>query len=517
VARSRQAAHPFRVPGFLTPVHSTIEISADRRRALNDRPIVPDASYVLYWMTAHRRLGWNHALEVAVEVSRALGRPLVVLEALRADYPWASRRHHRFVMDGMVEHATRLARGPVTYFPYVEPTSGAGRGLLRALATEACLVVADDWPGFFHPPMLAAAARIGTRVEAVDACGLVPLRAATRAYPTAYAFRRFLQGALPEHLARLPAPDPLPRAHDRRATVPEHVLDRWKPTPVEQLRAGVPGLDLPATPGPAPFGGGTTAARERLARFLGRALDGYAERRNVADGEWTSGLSPYLHFGHISPHEVLAVVADREGWTPGRLGRQATGKREGWWGMSRSAEAFLDQIVTWRELGFNAATHLPGYQGYGSLPDWAAATLADHADDPRSFSYSLEQFDAATTHDPVWNAAQRQLRRDGTIQNYLRMLWGKKILEWSPSPERAAEVMVELNNRYALDGRDPNSYAGIYWCLGRYDRPWGPERPIFGKIRYMSSANTARKLNLAGYMARFGVDDAGDDRVATST
>ncbi len=147
------------------------------------------------------------------------------------------------------------------------------------------------------------------------------------------------------------------------------------------------------------------------------------------------------------------------------------------------------------------------YDQYESLPDWAQATLAKHAGDPRKFVYSLAELAAARTHDPLWNAAQRQLLADGRMHNYLRMLWGKKILEWSPSPRAALSQMIELNDKYALDGRDPNSYSGIFWTLGRYDRPWGPERPIFGTVRYMSSDNTARKLDVKGYLARHGASD----------
>jgi deoxyribodipyrimidine photo-lyase len=159
--------------------------------------------------------------------------------------------------------------------------------------------------------------------------------------------------------------------------------------------------------------------------------------------------------------------------------------------------------VTWRELGYNFCSLRPGFDRFESLPDWAKATLARHAQDPRATVYDLPSFAAAQTHDPLWNAAQTQLVREGRIHNYLRMLWGKKILEWTRSPEDALEVMIELNNRYALDGRDPNSYSGIFWVLGRYDRPWGPERPIFGTVRYMSSANTARKMSVKGYLRRF--------------
>ena len=175
--------------------------------------------------------------------------------------------------------------------------------------------------------------------------------------------------------------------------------------------------------------------------------------------------------------------------------------------MSENAEAFLDQFVTWRELGYNMAWQRDDYGRYESLPDWARKSLAEHADDDRPTVYTKEELAAGATHDELWNAAQGQLVREGVIHNYLRMLWGKKIFEWSPSPQDALEVMIELNNKYALDGRDPNSYSGIFWCLGRYDRPWGPERPVFGTVRYMSSRNTARKLRVGPYLDRHGPDE----------
>jgi deoxyribodipyrimidine photo-lyase len=146
---------------------------------------------------------------------------------------------------------------------------------------------------------------------------------------------------------------------------------------------------------------------------------------------------------------------------------------------------------------------MPEVDAYDSLPEWARRTLAEHEDDPREHLYELAAFRDAATHDPLWNAAQRQLRLEGRIHNYLRMLWGKKILEWSRTPQEALATMLDLNDRYALDGRDPNSLSGIFWCLGRYDRAWGPERPIFGKIRYMSSRNTARKVDVRGYLATY--------------
>ena len=171
--------------------------------------------------------------------------------------------------------------------------------------------------------------------------------------------------------------------------------------------------------------------------------------------------------------------------------------------MSEASESFLDQLITWRELGFNMCWQRQDYDRYESLPDWSKKTLEIHEGDPREYLYALDELESGRTHDPLWNAAQMQLVREGWIHNYLRMLWGKKILEWSRTPRRALQYMIELNDKYALDGRDPNSYSGIFWILGRYDRPWGPERPIFGKIRYMSSKSTARKVSVQNYIKEY--------------
>ncbi len=466
-----------------------------RIRDANDAPLRPRRDYVLYWMTAARRPGWNFALDRAVARARELGRPLVIFEALRAGYRWAADRHHRFVLQGM--EANRAAIRGATYVPYVEPRPGDERGLLQHLAARACLVVGDDSPAFFLPRMTAAAAsRLDVRLELVDSIGLLPLSAAEAAYPTAHSFRRFLQRRLPAFLDEAPSADPL-----RRAGLP---MLRKLPS----LRRWPSATELSAIPidhsvAPVPMEGGFRAGRAVLKGFLGR-LDRYPEDRNNPSVAGSSGLSPWLHFGHVSAHEIFAALAKREDWDPGRLGRRVDGRKEGWWGLSPAAEAYLDELVTWRELAHVTASRVDDHDRYEALPPWARRTLEEHAGDRRSPEYSIEELDRAATHDPLWNAAQRQLRTEGRIHNYLRMLWGKKVLEWSVTPRAAFDALVELNNRYAVDGRDPNSYAGISWCLGKYDRPWGPVRAIFGTVRYMSSANTARKLDVKGYLSRWG-------------
>jgi len=462
-------------------------------------------------MTAYRRLHWNFALQHAADLARGFGKPLVILEALRLDYPYASHRLHRFILEGIAERARELEGEGVLHYPFVERQKGEGKGLLATLSERACSVVVDDFPSFFLPRMVAAAGKIlKVRLEIVDSNGVLPLRASERVFTAAYHFRRFLQKNLPAHLPDMPEAHPLQEHLPRHpgtwdALLPTEVPLRW-PRASAELLSGIPavldGLPLGAGVPPVPGSGTTKEAREALDRFLVSGLPRYAEDRNHPDLEVASGLSPHLHFGVISVHEVLSRVQSAEGWTPLRLSERTDGAKAGWWGMSAGAEAFLDQLITWRELGFNMSSRREDYTEYSSLPEWAQTTLADHEGDPRPRVYSLAEFRDARTHDPLWNAAQRQLLREGRIHNYLRMLWGKKILEWSPSPREALAIMIELNDRFALDGRDPNSYSGIFWCLGRYDRGW-PERPIYGKVRSMSSENTMRKVNVDKYLKRF--------------
>jgi deoxyribodipyrimidine photo-lyase len=477
-----------------------------RLRRLNRYDVRADGEWVLYWMIATRRTTENYALQYAAGEASRLGRPLFILEALRCGYRFASDRLHRFVLDGMVEKVRALARTRVTYYPYVEPGPGAGSGLLEALAARSCLVITDDYPCFFLPRMVsAAAAKVDARMVAADSNGLLPLRAADRAYTSAYHLRRFLQSQLPVHLESPPLESPLDgRSLEVLGDVPGTILRRWPAASSDQMEADDFLSTLPidhAIPA-VDYAGGAGAANAVLDDFIEHRLDRYAEDRNEPSKPGASGLSPWLHWGHLSTHRVLRRIAEREDWAPEDVSRSSSGKKSGWWNMSEAAESFLDEIVTWRELGYNMSTHRDDYADYESLPDWAQATLADHGADPRPARYTLEEFEAAATHDPLWNAAQVQLRVEGRIHNYLRMLWGKKILEWTESPRQAAEFMIHLNDRWAVDGRDPNSYSGIFWCLGRYDRPW-PERAVYGTVRSMTSDSTRRKYDVGPYVQRW--------------
>ena len=449
--------------------HHTVRIvPAIRVKAINGEPERPERDYVLYWMTAYRRTTYNFALQRAVDRATELRKPLIVLEALRVDYPWASDRFHRFIVGGMADNAAAFALSNVAYYPYVEPERGAGKGLLSALAAHACVVVTDDFPAFFLPQAVGAAApQLDVRLEAVDSNGIHALRAPGKSFATAHAFRRWLQSNIYEDLAVFPLADPLADQALVQGGVPYAITRRW---PMANLEPG--GIDamigiLPIDHSVAPVSlrGGARAARARLADFIPR-LSRYEDERNHPDADGGSGLSPYLHFGQISSHEVFLGVAAAECWSIGDVSGRRDGGRSGFWGMRAPAEAFLDQLITWRELGFNFCMYRDDYDRYESLPEWSQRTLSEHTGDPRPEQYDLEQLERACTTDRLWNAAQTQLLRHGIIHNYLRMLWGKKILEWSPSPREALQRMIDLNNKYALDGRDPNSYSGIFWVLG---------------------------------------------------
>ncbi|GAB4203658.1 MAG: deoxyribodipyrimidine photolyase [Sandaracinaceae bacterium] len=466
--------------------------------------------YVLYWMTAARRTRHNHALQRALAWCEELGKPLVVLEALRVDYPYACDRFHRFVVDGMADQAAAFERAGIRYLSFVERTAGEGKGLLETLATEAAVVIGDDYPTFFLPRMRARAteqlAALGVRFEVVDSNGLLPLRASPQAFGFAHQFRRFVQKTLPAHLPGLPLADPLASGLGRGEVVlPEGVEARFGLRSPDELArpSWIASLPLDHGVGELSERGGATSGRARLASFVTRKLARYHEDRSHPDDEVASGLSPWLHFGHVSSFEILAAVADRTGWSPEKIAAKPTGRREGWWNASDAADAFLDELVTWRELGFARCQHTDDYARYEGLPAWARQSLEEHVADRRPALRPVEALERGETDDVVWNAAMRELRETGRIHNYVRMLWGKKTLEWTAHPREAFEALIHLNDKYAIDGRDPNTYTNVGWVFGAYDRPWGPERPIFGKVRYMSSAATLRKLRIESWLARW--------------
>lgn len=483
-------------------------IPETRHRFANGHQVQSDRQYVLYWMIAFRRSRYNFALQHAVDRARELKKPLVIFEPLRVRYRWASDRLHRFVIEGMRDNSASLSGKTVLYYPYVEPKPGAGTPLLHQLAKDACTVVTDEYPCFFLPRMIDVVKdRLPAPLEVVDSNGVIPLRVPERTFTVAHSYRRWMQKNVLDALVDVPKRDPLSRVKlPKLEALPAKITKQWPAADPDSLLApgGLDSIPIDHSVPPSDsLAGGSVDAGKRLKNFLNKTLDRYSDDRNHPDEQATTGLSPHLHFGHISAHEVIQGVFDRESWNPGDAGKP-NGKNHGFWNTSEPAEGFLDQMLTWREMGFNMSyRHPDSYEQYESLPDWARKTLAEHQSDPRPAIYSLDQFEHAQTHDPIWNAAQTEIRQRGIMHNYMRMLWGKKILHWTPTPQDALAIMIHLNNKYGLDGRDPNSYSGIFWVLGRYDRAWGPKRPVFGSVRYMTSDSARKKLRMTQYLARF--------------
>jgi len=499
----------------------------------NDRPVNAKGKYVVYWPQMFRRLHANHALDYAVQLAAVLKKPLVVYEGLKLNYPWASARHHTFILQGMRDNAAAAAKLGVSYWPFVETPADAGRGLVARIAGDACAVVTDDYPAYIVPAHnRALATKSPVPLILVDSNSIVPLAKLGAAVSAAAHLRPRIHKQFAEawKLRAAHAPEiskPLGKHIDPPFTPWDATQDIARfvaSLPVDQSVPAVPGVE-----------GGTVAGRAVLGDFISRKLGRYSTERNAPDDpakNAASALSAYLHYGHLSIQEIAEAVLGGD-WTPAEINLEAKGKRDDFYTRDTNRNSFLDESITWRDVGYHwhwcrnaalrSANAAPTSQSWQSsptpqfnfetfdfspggertldvtLPDWARATLRKHEADTRDHLYSLDEFECGATHDPLWNAAQRELVATGRIHNYLRMLWAKKVFEWSKTPADAYAVLEHLNNKYAIDGRDPNSYTGILWCFGLFDRPWPPERPVFGSVRFMSSANTAKKFKLAGY------------------
>ncbi len=484
-------------------------VPAVRVRTLNQYPVNPAGKFVFYWMTAYRRTRFNFALQRAVELANQLHKPLVIFEAIRCNYRWASDRFHQFMLDGIMDNATATQSTNATYYAYVERCANDGKGLVESFSSLACLIVTDDYPCFFHPALYErVASKWHCAIELVDSNTIIPMRCTDRTFTVAHSYRRYMQKEIIKGLPEFPAENPLDLLNSPKlANLPPEILSKWPVWNAKEVAKQLKAIELRLIPidhtvSLANESGGSREAEKVLNRFIHQRLGDYSEGRNRPEQEGSSCLSAYLHFGHMSPHEVFERIVTATKWTPKKLDKP-NGKMNGFWNMGPNAEAFMDQLMTWREIGFNMCWRERNYDRFESLPSWAQKTLDEHSTDKRPTTYEFEQFEQGKTHDPLWNAAQMQLVREGRIHNYLRMLWGKKILHWTKSPRDALRTMIELNNKYALDGRDPNSYSGIFWVLGRYDRAWGPERPIFGKVRYMTSDSTQKKHHIKSYIQKY--------------
>jgi len=434
------------------------------------------AAYVLYWALANRRLDSNRAFHFAVDLANRSSLPLLVYESLTCDHPWANDRFHTFVLEGVRENAQRAVRLGAGYVFYHRARKSDPNDILYRLAKDAEAVVTDEFPAYIPKEFnRRVKERIGIPFHAIDASCIVPAEVIGRQQYAAYAIRPKIHKLLPRYLepeAQIKLTHPW-----RGKTFAFHT--EVGEANIAKLVASSE-IDHSVPPS-AKFRGGRKEALKRLEQFLKHNLSRYARQSREPSAKATSQLSPYLHFGYISSLEVALAVRDyaREHKLIG--------------------EEFLEELIVRRELAFNFAYYGAEPGKIASLPEWAQKTLAKHAKDARNPAYTREQFERAQTHDELWNACQRELLRDGIIHGYYRMYWGKKIIEWSKTPQQALNTMIYLNDRYAMDGRDPNTYANILWCFGLHDRPWA-ERPIFGMVRYISYDGMRRKTDVDSYI-----------------
>lgn len=429
---------------------------------------------VVYWMQRAMRILDNPALDVAIEAGNILGLPVVVFFSLIPNYPNANERHYRFLAEGLADIAEDAAERGVGFVLRRHPDNALASFLADV---NAAMVVGDENP--CREPerwRRTLAARLNVPFWTVDADVVVPSRVFGKDYFLMHHFRPHLKKEMSRFLEEPLGMRPL---HEWR---PARGIDAV--TPNVHAPEAMNGVDRSVRPTDA-FKGGTHAALEQLQRFAAGPLASYETDRNRPEVRGTSRLSPYLHFGHIGPFTIARAVNEAA-----RAGKVSVATQE----------RFLEQVIGWRELSVLFVRYNPDYDNWKCAEPWAQKTLMEHCSDPRPALYSLEQLERAETGDDLWNAAQREMVQTGWMHNYLRMYWAKKILEWTPNPAVAFEWAVTLNDRYELDGRDPNGYAGIAWAIvGKHDRPWF-DRPLYGLVRPMSGASLAKKFNAALYI-----------------
>lgn len=447
----------------------------ERVRRLNEEPVRADAGYVLYWMQMNRRVPMNHALAWAVHRADEFGLPLLVYEGLTCTYPYANDRIHTFMLEAVPGTAEAVENLGAGYCFYLRRKKSDPNDVLYRLAKDAAVVVTDDYPAFIAAQHNATVPnRIGVCYEVVDSSCIVPMQLLTRREYAAYTIRPRIHRLLPEYLKPLKMTPPRRRWNER-------LPGFHTPVAMDEIPALVASCEIDhSVPPSTAFRGGYGEARRRLLHFARHKLARYDESRNEPSAHGTSNLSPYIHFGQISTLEIAL-----------RAKEQAEKAKF-------DAGAFLEELIVRRELAFNFARFADTHS-FDGLPEWARKTLREHDGDPRPVAVTPAMIANGETYDELWNATQKELLLRGKIHGYYRMYWGKKIIEWSKSHSHALQQMIELHDRHALDGRDPNTYTNILWCFGLHDRAWG-ERPIFGKVRYMSLEGLRRKTDTEAYM-----------------
>lgn len=446
-------------------------VERERLRERNNAPERPGA-YVLYWMQQSQRVQFNPALESAVAFANRLRLPVLVGFGLTDSYPEANARHYTFMLQGLAEVESALQRRGIGFALRL----GSPERIAIDLARDAAVVVCDR--GYLRHQKTwrdKLAATVGCRVVEVEGDAVVPVALASEKGEFG---ARTIRPKILRH-----RDDFLKPLRARKVSVSADCLDLSHSVDLSNIAKLVRRLAIDHSIAPSlRFDGGTTEALRRLRRFTAHALDDHATARSEPASEQVSFLAAYLHFGQISPVAVALAIRDAAADQPDRA-------------------AYLEELIVRRELAINFVEYEPAYDSYDALPEWARRTLDRHRRDRRPHLYDLKELEEASTADPYWNAAMREMTATGYMHNHMRMYWGKKILEWSKTPEQAFATALALNNRYFLCGRDPSSYANVAWCFGLHDRPW-PERPVFGTVRSMTASGLRRKTDIDAYVGR---------------
>ncbi len=449
----------------------------ERVQLHNNYPANRNGKYVLYWMQMNKRIHLNHALSFAIEKANEFKIPLLVYEGLTYDYPSANDRIHAFILEGINEKRSLLNELGITYRFFLQNDEFSPKKTIKKLSSDATLIVTDDFPCFIIPKHnINLAQQTKLPFYTVDSNGVIPISYFNKEEYAAYTIRPKIRRVLDQYLLPFQTPELKTKQSEMEVDCPNTT---FADSDIDRLLKKCD-IDHSVTRSSF-FHGGTKAGQARLEHFISNILSNYEKTRNKPEIDGTSRLSAYLHFGYLSALEIALAV------------KQADAPDE-------SKEVFLEELIVRRELSFNFAKFNSNFDSLQGLPDWVLKTMREHGSDKRPYSYTLKQLENAETHDELWNAAQREMIKTGSMHNYVRMLWGKNVIAWTPSYEIAYEYLVHLNNKYCLDGRDPNSYAGIAWCFGKHDRPW-MERQVFGKIRYLTSQSTGRKFNSKRYIA----------------
>jgi deoxyribodipyrimidine photo-lyase len=461
-------------PGGSLPTLSTAEIQPERIQPLNDEATA-EGSYVLYWMQASVRAHYNHALEYAVQRANGLGQRLLVAFGLDDGYPEANLRHFAFVLDGLQDVREDLKDRGLK----LVVRRGSPEEVALDLSADASLVVCDRGYLRHQREWRERVARgAGREVVQIESEVVVPVEIASdKKEYAARTLRPKIQRYRDDFLVGLdPTP---PDKQSLNMSVSGEDLDH--PGNLEKLLDSL-NVDRSVEPLGHLFRGGHSSARRELDAFLQNSISAYSDNRNQPQTDDVSHMSKYLHYGHVSPIEVALAIL------------HSGGPRE-------DKDSFIEELTVRRELAMNFVLYEPDYDSFSCLPGWAQKTLREHAKDEREHVYTTRQLERAGTHDEYWNAAMLEMVHTGYMHNYMRMYWGKKILEWTEDPEDAYERTLYLNNKYFLDGRDPNSYANVSWVFGQHDQGW-KERPVFGKVRYMAANGLERKTKPKQYVRK---------------